>query len=290
MSNKLKTVLLLICTALCITLFSSCLGTGDKPSDGWTPTGNEITLLEADEVSEYVIIFASEDEIASAAASNFKNLLLEDNIRTTGMPMSDGVSNQKQEIIFGAADRDVSKKAGELLDERIASENADLNCVFYYFDEKLAIIADSEMAYEMALGEFSARYIKSGKVSFKDTLCECVSYSSEDYLDRKLEIFLSNSEETKAEHEDAIDDLLDKLAAQRDDLTASGFFGSSTKNIGASKWGTAPATPIDEHPRLFINKSTLPDVMRTLMLPGDKTSERILSFFDMTVFTNLNVI
>ena len=240
MNGKLKSILLSICMAICLTLLSSCLG--ETAGDGtWTPTGKDITLLTANEDSEYVIVFAPDDEVASTAASDFKSKLLGKNIQTTGMPMSDGVSSQKKEIIFGPADRDVSRRAKELLD---GAKKSDLNCVFYYFDEKLAIIADSEQSYEMALDAFFARYLKSGKVSFKDTLCECVSYSDSEYLDLKLEIFIAESEATRAEHESAATpDLLAKLETQRNELAESGFFGRSTANIGVSMFKSSVGFP-----------------------------------------------
>ena len=283
MRKATKTLLLLVCITLCLGALSSCFDFLGADEPVWTPKGEEITLIEAGTISEYVIVFTNEDELSNAAAADFKSMLTDKNLQTTGMIISDGVSDQKQEILFGFADRDVSKKAQQILDEKVKTALQDLHCVFYYYDGKLAIVANSELAYEMALIEFSERYINSGKVSFKDTLCDHITYNYNDYIERKLEVFLANSAEVKEERENgATAEILAKLEAQRNELTASGAFGSSTANIGTSSWGTAPTTPSADHPRLLINESTLPGVLKSLMI-SEATNERILGYFNQEI-------
>jgi len=287
MKKKISLSALLICLVLSLATLTSCsisdiLG-GGEGGDEWKPTGKEVTLLRKSSPSSYVIVHGGSDESASAAATNLKNMLTKEGYSTSGMVMTTGISDVKTEIVVGPSDRQVSIDAMAFLDEKMAKSEDDVHCVFHYADERLAIVANSPMAYEMAISKLLDMYSANAKISFKDTLKEYVSLSEDDYLDYKLAKFLDERADVQKKHEKELDDLLEKLEDQRGDLVSSDFFGSSTKNIGASKWGTAPATPIDEHPRLFLNESTLPSVMRTLMLPVDKTSARVINLFDANV-------
>ena len=124
---------LLLCVTFFVTALAYCSGSVDA-DDEWTPTGEEITLLESGVSSDFVIVFARDDDFAHSAASKFKNKLLEENIRTAASAMSDNVSAEDKEIIFGAASRDVAQRAQELLDEKSKETKNDLHCLFYYYD------------------------------------------------------------------------------------------------------------------------------------------------------------
>ncbi len=280
MKKFLKTVLTLLSISLAIGVLASC-GGGETPE--WKPTGAEITLLEQGAETEYLVVYKDGNNTALSAAYDFKQLLTEQNIYTAGTIMGTAVSYAKTEIVFGESERQVSVAAKAFLDEKMAGSENELHCVFHYMDGRLAIIANSEMAYEMAINKFLDTYLKDGKIVFLDTLKEYISISENDYLDGKLDNYLAGKEDIEKQHKKELDDLLEKLEDQRDELTKSDFFGKSTANIGASKWGEPIADPIDEHPRLFLNSSTLPEVKRALMLSGDGTNLRLLDLFDAKV-------
>ncbi len=285
MKKKISLSALLICLVLSLATLTSCsisdiLGGGGGE---WKPTGKEITLLRKNSPSSYVIVHGGMDEKAPAAATNLKNMLTKEGYSTLGMVMTTGISDVKTEIIVGPSDRQVSIDAMAFLDEKMANSEDGIHCVFHYADEKLAIVANGEAAYEMAISKFLDMYSANAKISFKDTLKEYVSLSENEYLDYKFDKYLEDREEVEDQHDKNLDKLLDKLEEQRDDLISSKFFGSSTKDIGASKWGEVPVKPSEDHPRLLLNKDTLDGVKRALMLTGDKNSQTVLDYFDAAV-------
>ncbi len=76
---------------------------------------------------------------------------------------------------------------------------------------------------------------------------------------------------SEEEHAEKVAELEALLAAQRDKIATGNLFGSSTANIGTSAWGTAPYDPIDEHPRLLVNSSTIDLVRAQLEKMDDNT-------------------
>ena len=289
MKKIVKVLLVLLCILTALGTLASCsisdilggLGIGGETE--WKPTGKEVTLLKKNITGDYVIVHGGSDESAAAAATNLKDILTEEGYSTKGMVMTTGVSDVKTEIVVGPSDRQVSIDAMALLNKKMAKSEDDIHFVFHYADEKLAIVANSPMAYEMAIIKLIDMYSANAKISFKDTLKEYVSFSESDYLDYKFEKYLDGRKDIEKQHDKDLDDLLEKLEDQRDDLVSSGFFGSSTKDIGASKWGDAPVKPSEDHPRLLLNKDTLVNVKRTLMLTGDKNSASVLGYFDASV-------
>ena len=287
MKKKISLSALLICLVLSLATLTSCsisdiLGGGGGGGE-WKPTGKEVTLLRKSSPSSYVIVHGGMDEKAPAAATNLKNMLTKEGYSTSGMVMTTSISDVKTEIIVGPSDRQVSIDAMAFLDEKMANSEDSIHCVFHYADEKLAIVANGEAAYEMAISKFLDMYSANAKISFKDTLKEHVSLSENEYLDYKFDKYLEDREEVEDQHDKDLDKLLDKLEDQRDELVSSDAFGSSTKDIGYSLWGEVPVKPSDDHPRLLLNKDTLDGVKRALMLTGDKNSAAVLGYFDAAV-------
>ena len=57
------------------------------------------------------------------------------------------------------------------------------------------------------------------------------------------------------------------LAEQRERISRDNLFGDITENIGESRWGDAPKTPISEHPRLLLRRENLPLIRKALASP-----------------------
>ena len=296
MKKKLGFFALLLCLVLSLATLTSCsisdiLGGGgggggvDDPDDPvWKPTGEKITLATKGAPGKYAVVYQDGDEIAREAANTLRKSLKELGLETAGISvMTTNVSEEKNEIIVGPSERQVSIDAMKLLEEKMAKSDNDFHCVFHYADGKLAIVASDKSSYNYALDEFFDNYYKNGSIAFLDTLKEYASILENEYLDWKLDKFLEEQESVKESHDKSLDDLLAKLEAQREELVSSGVFGSSTKNIGKSSWGEPIADPISEHPRLFLNSTTLPEIRRNLMLPDDKTNIRILDHFRATI-------
>ena len=286
MKKRIFAFILLLAALLMMAALSSCLGgTGgdnnniDEPEKVWTPTGEIVVPFDATLASEYTIVYKYRDEDARLAAVDFsKALAAKKLILSSTTTLSDAVSEARLEVLFGATDRKVSSEAMALLEEKSAAAPNDLHCVFYYMDGRLAIVANNEYGYDMGIGVFMERYYSEGKIAFPDTLKEHVSRNINDYEDLLVEELVNDHADTRAEHDEALDALLEKLIAQRSSIANSGIFGTSTKNIGKSTWGTAPTVPDEEHPRLLLNNDTLPAVKRALTR-DDSTNSRLFRLF-----------
>ena len=275
-------ILVLILAVLTVLSAAACIG-GDEPEVEWTPTGETVVPFDASVSSDYAIVYKYRDEEARLAAVGFSKALQAKALVPSGtVTLSDVVSEARLEILFGTTDRKASSVASQFLEEKSAAAPSDLHCVFYYMDGRLAIVANGEQGYDMGIGIFIDRYYSDGRISFPDTLKEHVSRTVNEHEDLLLGDIISDNADKRAEHEASLSDLLAKLEVQRAELLSSRFFGTSTKNIGTSSWGTAPTTPYDEHPRLFINTETLPEVKRALTR-DDTTNARLFRLLNAEI-------
>ena len=280
--KKRPFALILMLAAVFITAALSSCGGGNnnnEPEEVWTPTGELVVLFDATADSDYTLVHKYRDEDSRLATVDFGKALAAKKLIPSGTSaLSDAVSEARHEVLFGATDRKASAIAGELLAEKVAAAPSDLHCVFYYMDGRLAIVANSERGYDMGIGVFMERYYSDGKISFPDTLKEHVSRDINSYEDILVENLITDHANKRAEHDEALGELLDKLEAQRNELIDSRFFGTPTKNIGTSSWGTAPTAPDEDHPRLLLNNETLPEVKRALTR-DDTTNSRLFRLF-----------
>ena len=287
MKKELKALILSLLAVIIALCAVACKGGGNnstsEPEEEWTPTGEIITLFDESLTSEYAIVYKYRDEPARLAAVDLAKALQDKNlVPKDTVTLSDAVSESRLEVLFGVTDRKVSSKASTLLDEKSAAAPNNLHCVFYYMDGRLAIVANSEQGYEMGIGAFIEQYYSDGKISFPDTLAEHVSSTVDEYEDILLEELIAKNSATKETHDENLPELLAKLEAQRGELVSSRFFGTPTKNIGTSSWGTAPTVPDEEHPRLLINTETLPEVKRALTRE-DSTNSRLFRLFNAVI-------
>jgi len=129
------------------------------------------------------ILFDSETEhskIARDAAVEFKDMLAEHSLGNIRTVMSSSLINELEgEILFGSSNREASIKAEELLLSKNAYETADFYWCYCYLDGKLAIVANHEIAYTLALRGFFESYLVDGSIVIPDDLlvCDTLPYS-----------------------------------------------------------------------------------------------------------------
>jgi len=270
---------MLALAVLLLTLLLTLCSCGNG-KENWKPTGESVTLTDRYSADDCFIVYAEEDKDARSAALDFSLLVREAGMKLAyDFSLSDGESDGAHEILFGVADREVCLAAADYLEQRSAATPYDLHCVFYYMDGRLAVVANGYRAYQMATDVFMSRYCSGGAITVPDTLFEHVAMSVDDYDDERLEQILDEHSITRIEHKAALPSLLAKLEEQRSELAESGFFGSSTADIGDCPWGAAPTVPQGEHPRLLINGSTLQEVRRAFTR-DDSTNIRLFGLFD----------
>ena len=274
--HKIAPLITAVLAVILMLSLSSCQNTEEPPS----PTGESVTLIDMYTTAKCVVVYRGGDDPAHSAALDFSKLIKEEGMRLAyDFAMSDDLSTSESEIIFGEADREACRAAADYLKRRMSATPYDLHCVFYYLDGRLSIVANSYRAYQMAIDVFMSKYCSGGRISVPDNLCEHVTMSPEDYDDKRFEQIMDEHKLKKAEHKAALPSLLAKLEAQRGELAESGFFGSSTADIGKSSWGTAPTLPGGDHPRLLLNPDTLTEVKRAFTR-DDNTNTRLFGIFD----------
>ena len=132
------------------------------------------------------ILFDSETEnsaIARDAAVEFKDMLAEHSLGNIRTVMSSSLINELEgEILFGSSDREASIKAEELLLSNNAYKNDDFYWSYCYLDGKLAIVANHEIAYTLAVRGFFESYFVDGSIVIPDDLLVCDTLSYSDYL------------------------------------------------------------------------------------------------------------
>ena len=282
-----KSLTLLLCLVMMLSILSSCIDLNSifgneednddnstiTPEDGdWTPSGETITVATSSKDSIYVpVVSTTSKSVSNEAMTSLIALFEAKGLKPfASSPVDSTEEPVARELIIGQSDREVSVKAKAFLDEQSASAPDDLHWVFHYFNGKLAIIANSDSAYEMALESLAEKYISGGTFSFTDTLKEHGTMTKAAYYEKLDAAHNAESSLLKSGRDQLLAALMPKYEAQRDEIQTNGSFGTATENIGAldpswaSRWDAAPTTPIDEHPRLLITSSDIPLIRKNL--------------------------
>ena len=170
MRKHLKSVVLICLLAVWVIALTSC--------------GIKSVVLASPELPfNGSILFDSEtenSEIAREAALEFKDMLAEHSLGNIRTVMSSSLINELEgEILFGSSNREASIKAEELLLSKNAYETADFYWCYCYLDGKLAIVANHEIAYTLAVRGFFESYLVDGSIVIPDDLlvCDTLPYS-----------------------------------------------------------------------------------------------------------------
>ena len=184
-----------------------------------------------------------------------------------------------QKIHASALSIEASKKASELVDAKSAKAPEDFHWAIAFADGRLAVVANSEKGYELAIKELFTTYIRNGMIIVKSNL---VAEGTLTYADYKAELDEAARQEAEAKKEanqKILDELMPKVIAQRNSLSnymgkinpynvndsKIYLFKQYTKNIGTSSWGASPVKPTsDQHPRLLVAEDMLPDLRISL--------------------------
>ena len=281
MKRTIKLLAFLACIILFISTLVSCGDGGQElptpEPEGWKPSGATITVATENSTSIFAPVIGETDKALSEKA--MKSLIALLDAKGLKSFISDPVYSSdpatRSELIVGLSDRTVSVKAKEFLDEKSAPTPNDLHWVFYYYDGKLAIIANSAEAYEKAIADISQKYISNGAFSFSDTLKDHGTVTRVAYDAELEELERIEAELLKQERDAILSALMPMYEEQRVLIKTSNSFGTVTENIGTPSWGAAPATPIDEHPRVFITSGDIP-LIRERLKEDNATNARFL--------------
>ena len=294
MKKFIKAFAALLCLFAILSLLVACGGTQggggedtppipEEPSGDWSPTGATVTVATSSEKSTFVPVISTTDKkMSSNAMDVLTEVIKENGLKTfSSSPVYSSENAVRNEVIIGESSRTASVNAKALLDEKTVASPDDLHWVIHYHSGKLAIIANSTAAYDKAISVLAEKYMSGGAFAFPDTLKEYGTMTKAAYYDELDAAHLAESAQLKGERDKLLAALMPKYEAQRNEISATNSLGVATQNIGDSIWGTAPTTPIDEHPRLLITSDDLPLIRKSL---DDNTTSnsRFLALLDST--------
>lgn len=132
--------------------------------------GGDILVADTENAYTGIIIYDSESEAAKNAAGELRLMMNSRGLSNIHGTYSADSMSDELEIILGASDREVSRRAAARLDKMIAASPDDLHWCFAYLDGKISIVASSADAYEKALRVFFERYFDGVSLRVPDRL------------------------------------------------------------------------------------------------------------------------
>ena len=289
MKQKLRFIVLLLVLA---TLTMSLAACGDTAT-----AGADVTVLEKGKSSSSVLVYG-DGELSKDAVSLLRDTLAKNGYQRFNSFYHYKVISEANEIIVGDTDRAASKKAMELLDKKVSSAPSDHHWAFCYDGGKLAIVANSSIAYELAFSALLSGYTQGGALIVKDNLSVASTRTLAEYNAFLEEQARLEAEKKKEENKQLLASLLPKVEEQREVLnehrgkinpySSSGseinLFVQYTQNIGTTTWGAISSdyTLSDEHPRLLVTKAQLP-ALRTSLSKKTVFNEEFFRLLDLKI-------
>ena len=118
---------------------------------------------------DFTIVYGSDDAKASGVAANLSSLLAGQGLSTPAVSLDTNKVEMKCELLIGETSRALSLEAMTALEEKIAAEPHDDHWLWLYKNGQLALVANTDAAYEAALAELTSTYFADGKVKFSTT-------------------------------------------------------------------------------------------------------------------------
>lgn len=222
------------------------------------------------------VLFDSESEAAKEAAVEFKTQIAELSLGNITAVYPATLMKDDREVIFGVSDRAASIKANELLESSGAYASEDYYWSFACMDGKLAVVANSELAYSIALRTLFEEYVQDGSFAVLDGLAICDKLSLADY-EAQFDLPRGESLDESVLLESAsLPDLGDaydmgqgsslyilpdseiwEYTALRDSLRESGFTYYTGNRIGDNVFATYISKTQIVHTMFFYNKNEI---------------------------------
>jgi len=277
MRNKIKLLVLLLVLTLSLGVLTSCTaGIEDLLAQiGIGGSKVETVVIVSPAMKfEHVVLYDDGDEAAHAAANAFKAEMAERNLASINFVYGASVLSDEKEIVFGETDRAASKKAAEYVNSKNAKDPQDFHWAIAYEDGALAIVANSEMGYELALKELFGNYVSNRIFSFKSDIALSDTLTLAQHEANIAEQERIEAEKKAEANRKLLKELLPLVDSQREEFAnyegrinpynesdpLIKLFGTYTENVPLTKWGKTELTPSDEHPRLLVNKDMIPAI------------------------------
>ena len=276
-NGKIKLFTLLVIFVLALGTLTACfILPGEKPEEV-----TDVIIASKAASFEYILLFDSnsDGDVARNSAVAFADRLSTEKLANNVIAYSASMLNEEKEIIFGESDRKASEKAAALLDAKVAKAPDDFHWAIVCHEGKLAVVANCEKGYELAIEAIFANYLKNNFLVVKSNLSTSGTLTYDEYQAAIDEAARLEAEKKKAENKKILDKLMPSFEAQREALASYkgkinaysasdpliNLFAQYTKNIGTSSWGKSPLSPeSDQHPRLLVTENMIPSLKKSL--------------------------
>ena len=239
--------------ALLILAFTAC----NKPED---EEPKEVTLGESGAFG-YTVVYGTNNNLGTRWATGaFKNFVYQ-KFGVDIRPVNDSTIEVANEVLIGDTNRQLSS---DLKEAAMAGHTADDDVWgFGYRDGKLAVYANSQGAFDRAMAQLEADYLKDGKLVIPTDLWTFDVFTKAE-----------KDEIANAENEALRQKRLETAKAANAAFKQEQFGGLPKKMIpdGEKSPYAAPlASPTKgEHPRVFVTKSDIPYIKEILAKPENQ--------------------
>ena len=143
--------------------------------------GEPVTMATESEPYSGLIVFAGSDDLAREVAVELRDTLADLDLYNGGPAYSAALVREDREIVVGNTDREASVQAMNKLNSMVSAAPNDFHWVFCYREGRLAIMANSELAYKFALEDFFERYFDGNALTVTDGMLDGKTYALADY-------------------------------------------------------------------------------------------------------------
>jgi len=131
---------------------------------------NTVTILGGSE--SFVIVFGEADESGVGAVADLISLLTGAGIASPESVKDSEKRETKCEILVGETNRALSQEAKALLADKLAEKPDDEHSIILYKNGQLAIYANCQNGYELALSAIGEKYCADGSFKLPCDICE----------------------------------------------------------------------------------------------------------------------
>ena len=172
--KTVKYALASVLTAATLLLAACTLIPGSTPTPTPKPDAGPKPVIRGESVvifgtnNAFSIVYGAEDvSVGGSIAEEIKNTVADLGLKTPEISSDADKTETKCELLIGDTSRALSAEAKAIIDEKVAGDLRGDHWIYLYKDGQLAIYANSEGAYELALAELTEKYYKAGEITVK---------------------------------------------------------------------------------------------------------------------------
>jgi len=174
MMKAIKLILASVLTVATLALAACSLIPGSTPTPAPKPQNDPKPVLRGDSVvifgatSAFTLVYAEGDvSVGGSFAGKVVNAVTALGLKTPEFALDNEKTETKCELLVGDTSRALSAEAKAIIDEKVAEDPRGDHWIFLYRDGQLAVYANGNDAYELALAELTEKYYKAGEITVK---------------------------------------------------------------------------------------------------------------------------